>query len=82
MIFPSSPIQAECLTLPHPDSKVHGAYMGPAWGPQDPGGPHIGPMILAIWVTDDSLMEFGVTGQSCIDIQIRRVASNQQFHLK
>ena len=22
-----------------PDSKVHGANMGPAWGRQDPGGP-------------------------------------------
>ena len=33
----------------YPDSKVHGAYMGPTWGRQDPGGPHVGPMILAIW---------------------------------
>ena len=34
---------------PDPDSKVHGANMGPIWGRQDPGGPHIGPMSLAIW---------------------------------
>ena len=27
-----------------PDSKVHGANMGPIWGQQDPGGPHVGPM--------------------------------------
>ena len=33
-----------------PDSKVHGANMGPIWGRQDPGGPHGGPMSLAIWV--------------------------------
>ena len=33
-----------------PDSKVHGAYMGPTWGRQDPGGPHVGPMNLAIRV--------------------------------
>ena len=32
-----------------PDSKVHGAYMGPTWGRQGPGGPHVGPMIFAIW---------------------------------
>ena len=32
-----------------PDSKVHGAIMGPIWGRQDPGGPHVGPMNLAIW---------------------------------
>ena len=33
-----------------PDSKVHGANMGPIWGRQDPGGPHVGPMNLAIRV--------------------------------
>ena len=32
-----------------PDSKVHGANVGPIWGRQDPGGPHIGPINLAIW---------------------------------
>ena len=32
-----------------PDSKVPGATMGPIWGQQDPGGPHVGPMNFAIW---------------------------------
>ena len=32
-----------------PDSKVHGANMGPIWGRQDPGGLHVGPMNLTIW---------------------------------
>ena len=32
-----------------PDSKVHGANMGPIWGRQDPGGPHVGPMNFGIW---------------------------------
>ena len=32
-----------------PDSKVHGANMGPNWGRQDPGGLHVGPMNFAIW---------------------------------
>ena len=31
-----------------PDNKAHGANMGPIWGRQDPGGPHVGPMNLAI----------------------------------
>ena len=31
-----------------PDSKVQEAYMGPTWGRQGPGGPHVGPMNLAI----------------------------------
>ena len=29
---------------------VHGANMGPIWGRQDLGGPHVGPMKLVIWV--------------------------------
>ena len=32
-----------------PDSKVHGANMGPIWGRQDPGGPHVGPINFFIW---------------------------------
>ena len=27
-----------------PDNKDHGANIGPIWGRQDPGGPHVGPM--------------------------------------
>ena len=38
-----------------PDSKVHGASKGPIWGPQDPGGPHVGPMNFAIWVYSASI---------------------------
>ena len=34
--------------IQRPDSKVHGVNMGPIWGRQDPGGPHVGPMNLAI----------------------------------
>ena len=30
----------------YPDSKVHGANMGPIWGRQDPGGPMLAPRIL------------------------------------
>ena len=37
-------------TVNYPDSKVYGANMGPIWGRQDPGGPHVGPMNFAIWV--------------------------------
>ena len=34
----------------YPDSKGHGANMGPIWGRQDPSGPHVGPMNFATWV--------------------------------
>ena len=51
-----------CIRIPHrrqqrillPDSKVHEANMGPIWGRQDPGGPHVGPRNFAtrdcIWI--------------------------------
>ena len=39
--------RAKCV---YPDSKVHGANMGPMWGRQDPGEPHAVPMNFAIWV--------------------------------
>ena len=34
----------------YPDSKVNGAHMGPTWVLSAPGGPHFGPMNLAILV--------------------------------
>ena len=34
----------------YPDSKFHGANMGPIWGRQDPGGPHVGPMNFVICI--------------------------------
>ena len=53
-----------------PDSKVHGANMGPIWGRQDPGGPHVGPMNLAIcdeWVISAwSLVRSGTHYRMCL----------------
>ena len=45
-----------------PDSKIHGANIGPNWGRQDPGEPHVGPMNFAIWdtITADGLAKLGV----------------------
>ena len=39
-----------------PDSKVHGTNMGPIWGRQGSGGPHVGPMNFAIWEPLNSQM--------------------------
>ena len=36
------------MNRPNPESKVHEANMGPIWGRQGPGGPHVGPMNFAI----------------------------------
>ena len=44
-----SELQYDALDYTDPDSKDHGANMGPIWGRQDPGGPHVGPMNHAIW---------------------------------
>ena len=40
--------KGNCLLRTVPDSKVRGANMGPIWGRQDPGGPHVGPRNFAI----------------------------------
>ena len=54
--FPEPMMTKWCYFMPqghtkisNPDSKLHRANMGPIWGWQDPGGPHIGPMNFAIW---------------------------------
>ena len=36
--------------ISYPDSKVHGANMGPAWVLSAPDGPHVGPMNLGRFV--------------------------------
>ena len=41
----------------YPDSKVHGANMGPSWCRQYPGGPHVGPMNFVIWVCMHTSLE-------------------------
>ena len=40
-----------------PDSKDQGANMGPLWGGQDPGGPHVVPMNFAIWDDYSTLVQ-------------------------
>ena len=35
----------------NPDSMVHGANMGPIWGRQDRGEPHVGPRNFALWAS-------------------------------
>ena len=42
-----------------PESKVHGANMGPTWGRKDPGGSHVGLMNLAIWDHKGAFLRIG-----------------------
>ena len=44
------PLEHQWYDVDYPESKVHGAIMGPTWRRQDPGGPHLGHVNLAIWV--------------------------------
>ena len=41
-----------------PDSKVHGANMGPTWVLSAPDGPHVGPMNLAIRVAINDMYKY------------------------
>ena len=41
-------ISQEIMNISIPDSKDHGTNMGPIWVLSAPGGPHVGPMNLAI----------------------------------
>ena len=49
-IMVSDIIWLDQLFKSFPDSKVHGANIGPTWVLSDPDGPHVGPMNLAIKV--------------------------------
>ena len=55
-----------CIYFIIPDSKIHGANVGPTWGRQDPGGPHDGHMNLAIW--DDMTTTCGTTSWEKVGI--------------
>ena len=50
------------LHADNPDSKVHGAYMGPIRGRQDPGGSHVRPMNFAVWNATSSYSQFQEIG--------------------
>ena len=47
-----------------PDSKVHGANIGPTWVLSAPDGPHVGPMNLAI---RDALVYWGIYTSGVLD---------------
>ena len=42
--------------------------MGPIWGQQDPGGPHVGPMNFAIWVIYQAELSI-----KCVNVQNRQL---------
>ena len=50
-----------------PDSKFHGANMGPTWVLSAPGGSNIGPMNLAIWEVNHFRAEFIFENMKLVD---------------
>ena len=61
-----------------PDSNVHGANMGPIWGRQDEGGPHVGPMNFAIWGDMLNIMRVSQTNNDiCRLLIIESLGSNE-----
>ena len=58
-----------------PDNKVYGANMGNTWGRQDPGGPHVGPMNFALWVSLGWMHEIHLI--SCLLVRFRVIRCTQ-----
>ena len=54
-----------------PDSKVHGANMGPIWGQQDPGGPHVSPHELCYLGPCSVTCVLVILGMYCNSIQYK-----------
>ena len=52
------------------DSKVHGADIGPTWGRQDPGGPYVGPMNIAIWANASETVLIVSKFVTCFNIDL------------
>ena len=61
----------------YPDSKVHGANMGPTWVLSAPDEPHVGPMNFVIWVHITENWEL-----SCFDANFVITGSTGNFHNK
>ena len=60
-----------------PNSKVHGVSMGPIWGRQDPGGPHVGPMNFAIWTQSVKSVCLSDCTNVCMYVCIVHPAGNE-----
>ena len=54
------------LTINQSDSKVRGANIGPTWGQEDPGGPIVDPMNLAIWAVLVQITAWHRTGDKSL----------------
>ena len=52
------PVVRSMLSCTCPDSRIHGANMGPTWLLSAPDGPHVGPMNLALRVYTPGLLHW------------------------
>ena len=70
--------------MTYPDSKVHGANMGPTWVLLAPGGPHAGLINLSIWVAANRKSQ-GISNYSIDPVLLEyssliTVAANYHLH--
>ena len=71
------------MTVSIPDRKVHGANMGPIWGRQDPGGPHVDPINFVIRdVTGKTGKYLGPFSVSCSEWAQTMLSQSQARLLK
>ena len=72
------------ISVSFPESKVDGANMGPIWGRQDLGGPHVSPMNFVIWVnplTYDATLNSFMYYLGAVAILIWRSVISELFNL-
>ena len=69
------------LKQDYPDSKVHGANMGPIWGWQDPVGPHVGPINLVIWVGVVDTLQEALSIHSADQMSMYLTSVTQKYYI-
>ena len=65
-----------CICVKYPDSKVHGANMGPTWVLPAPDEPHDGPINFVIWVaTRQEMLLWSTITRTCLPVIQNRIIS-------
>ena len=71
----------------NPDSKYHGAHLGPIWGRHAPGGPHVGPMkyaingVIAEDISNLSERQQNTIKAACIVLYMYRILRLGKYHV-
>ena len=71
-----------CIIHHYPDSKVHGANMGPTWVLSAPDGPHVGPMNLAIRVRVLMNTAEWIWGRNVLNTRTNKIPNQNCIYFK